>query len=315
MSKRILITGGSGFLGQRLATMLGSDWQPVLGARNHRANARAGDATDCPTIPLDISSIESVRDVVREVRPKVIIHAAATKYVALAEALPMECVDINVRGSQNVARVAIDQHVEAVIGVSSDKAAAPQGGTYALSKAMMERMFCAMDAKAQTRFACVRLGNIAWSTGSVFPEWLAMTTETGVVTSTGPDMSRFFITVDRAASVVLLALGNLPIVHGGVLAQPMCAATIRDLLGAWIEIHGGRWVTGERRRGDRDVEWLIGDAEAARTRTVLIDEMPYYLITPGDLAESPLQQGVVSSNAERLSRDAMLDLVRARRDC
>src|SRR5436190_13570648 len=154
-------------------------------------------------MPLDVTECQEVRDAVEKIRPETIMHAADTKFVDLSEKQPMECVDINVVGSQNVARVAVDKGVRAVLGISTDKAAPPIRNIYGMSKSMMERVFCAMNGKTSTQFMCVRYGNVAWSTGSVLPIWKKMHEETGVVRSTGPDMTRFFFTVDEAVQLVL----------------------------------------------------------------------------------------------------------------
>jgi len=85
----------------------------------------AREFTGCEVIPMDVANIESVRDAFLSVKPNIIIHGAATKFVDLAEKEPMECVDINVIGSQNVARVAIEIKVSSVICISTDKASPP----------------------------------------------------------------------------------------------------------------------------------------------------------------------------------------------
>jgi FlaA1/EpsC-like NDP-sugar epimerase len=93
----------------------------------------------------------------------------------------MEAIDINVIGSQHVARVAMELGVETVIGISTDKASPPVRNTYALTKALMERMFCSLNGKTATKFVCVRFGNLAWSTGSVLPIWKRMIDQSGVI--------------------------------------------------------------------------------------------------------------------------------------
>jgi UDP-N-acetylglucosamine 4,6-dehydratase len=198
MKKKVLITGGTGFLGRKLAQVLRDEYDVVLGARNNKQNLFARDVTRCVVVPMDVTNIESVRDVCIEIRPHVIIHAAATKFVDLAEKFPMECIDVNVIGSQNIARVAMESNVEVAIGVSTDKAAPPIRNTYGLSKALMERMFCASDRKTATKFSCVRYGNVAWSTGSVLPIWKKMHDETSVIQSTGPEMRRFFFSMPHS---------------------------------------------------------------------------------------------------------------------
>jgi UDP-N-acetylglucosamine 4,6-dehydratase len=310
-SKRILITGGSGFLGRGLAAALRSANDVYLGSRNQRANALAEAETGCPALPLDVANIESVRDVFSEVRPQLVVHAAATKYVDLAERMPMECIDINVTGSQNVARVAVERGAEAVIAVSTDKAAPPVGNTYGLSKALMERMMCAMDAKSTTRFACVRFGNVAWSTGSVFTEWRRMQEGTGVISSTGPDMRRFFFTLDDAVELVQCAIRHVDELAGRILARPMKVAEIRDLLATWVDLYGGRWEQIGERLGDRPDETIVGGPERAFTEMVELDGVERYVISPTGRAARPIGREVSSATEARLSEREMRDLLAA----
>ena len=135
--KTILITGGTGFVGKRLGLALKSDYRIILAGRNNKLAKQAQDCTGCEAVPLDVTNIESVRDIVVAERPNIIIHAAATKFVDNAERQPMECIDVNVLGSQNVARVAMERGVETVIGLSTDKASPPVLNTYGMSKALM----------------------------------------------------------------------------------------------------------------------------------------------------------------------------------
>src|ERR1043165_4812660 len=123
MKKTILITGGTGFLGRKLALTLKNDYNIVLTGRNNKQNLFAQKFTGCSVIPMDIANIESVRDAFVDADPHIVIHAAATKFVDLPEKQPMECIDVNVTGSQNVARVAVEKNIETVVGISSDKAA------------------------------------------------------------------------------------------------------------------------------------------------------------------------------------------------
>src|SRR5437762_6467171 len=103
----------------------------------------------------------------------------------------------------------------------------------------MERMFCALNGKASTRFACVRYGNVAWSTGSVLPIWKKMFDDTGVIRSTGPGMRRFFFSVNEAVQLIATAVQNMDSIHGMVLSRTMKAAQIRDLLDTWVAAKGG----------------------------------------------------------------------------
>jgi FlaA1/EpsC-like NDP-sugar epimerase len=309
MKKKVLVTGGTGFLGRSLGLALKDEYDVVLTGRNNKQNMYAQQMTGCDVLPLDVTNIESVRDCFIETKPQIVIHAAATKFVDLAEKQPMECVDVNVLGSQNVARVAIEKNVETVIGISTDKAAPPVRNTYGLSKAMMERVFCAMNGKSETRFTCVRYGNVAWSTGSVLPIWKRMHDETGVIKSTGPEMRRFFFTVDEAVKLVRTAMDNIEAIAGKVLSRRMKSAQISDLLTTWTKEKGGSWERMEGRPGERDDEFLIGDIELPFTHEVEYDRITHYIIAFNEKAATPLAVGLSSANTERLSESEMLALI------
>jgi UDP-N-acetylglucosamine 4,6-dehydratase len=307
--KRVLITGGTGFLGKHLALAMKNAHAVVLAGRNNKQNRLAQERTGCAVLPLDVSRLESVRDVFIESRPDIVIHAAATKFVDLAEQQPLECTDVNVLGSENVARVAMERGVETVIGISTDKAAPPVRNTYGLTKALMERIFCTLNGKTDTKFVCVRYGNVAWSTGSVLPIWKRMHDETGVIGTTGPDMRRFFFGVDEAVRLVLTALTNAGELQGKVLSRYMKAALIRDILALWVEHKGGSWEQIEGRPGERVDEYLIGELELPYTREQLYDGMRHYVISFNEKVADPVSEGLSSANTERLTDPEILHII------
>ena len=286
---KILITGGTGFLGKRLGQRfreLGHD--VVLAGRNNKQNVLAAQFSGCETLALDVSHLEAVRDIVTQVQPTAIIHAAAAAFVAIAERQPMETIDINVVGSQNIARVAIDKGVKLVIGISTDKAAPPVSNTYGLTKALMERLFCAMDSKSPTQFLCVRYGNVAWSTGSVLSIWRRMVRETGVIGTTGPKMLRFFFTVDEAVDLIVRAFDHADELHGKVLVPTMKAAQMEDILRVWTEQEGARYEQIAGRAGERTEEFLIGEHELPFTREQVYDEILHYIISFNQRVDKPV---------------------------
>lgn len=307
--KTILITGGTGFLGRNLALKLKNDYRIVLTGRNNKQNLFASKYTGCEVAPLDISNIESVRDVFVEFKPDIVIHAAATKFVDLAEKYPMECVDVNVLGSQNVARVAVEREIPVVVGISTDKAAPPVRNIYGMSKSVMERIFCAMDGKSITKFTAVRYGNVAWSTGSVLTIWKKMLEETGVIGTTGPEMRRFFFSVDEAVNLVVTAMENIDQVKGKVLSRHMKAAQMQDILQTWIEDKGGKWEKIEGRPGERDDEFLIGDLELAYTQELEFNGIKHYLISFNDKVAKPISFGLSSANTDKLTREEILAII------
>jgi FlaA1/EpsC-like NDP-sugar epimerase len=309
MKRTILITGGTGFLGKWLGRALKDRYEVVLTGRNNKHNMDAQQFTGCAVLPMDVSNIESVRDVFSEARPDVVVHAAATKYVDLSERQPMECLDVNVLGSQNVARVAVERGTGIVIGMSTDKAAPPVGNTYGLTKALMERLFCAMNGKTETRFACVRHGNIAWSTGSVFPIWKRMHEQTGIIGSTGPDMTRYFSTVDEAVALVIAAIDNIEQMQGKVMSRAMKAARIRDILEVWVAHKGGSWKQIEGRPGERPHEYLLGEPELPFTSEADLAGVRHYVINFNQPSPHPPSAVFCSADAERLSEQELLDMI------
>ncbi len=306
----ILITGGSGFLGKRLGKSLREAGHTVvLTARNNKANMLARNFSGCDVIAMDVVHIESVRDIVAEVAPDIVIHAAATKFVDVSERYPMEAVDVNVTGSQNVARVSMEKGVRLVLGISTDKASPPIRNTYGLTKALMERMFVALNGKSGTRFCVVRYGNVAWSTGSVLCLWKKMADERSIIQTTGPDMYRYFFTVDEAVALVRRALDNPELVAGKVLAAEMKAAQIRSLLDAWGRLSGVGYERIAGRPGERDEEYLIGDQELPFTTALDLGGIRHYLISFNQRVAEPAVGPISSRHADKLNDAEMAELI------
>jgi FlaA1/EpsC-like NDP-sugar epimerase len=218
-------------------------------------------------------------------------------------------VDVNVTGSQNIARVSIEKGVETVIGISTDKATPPIRNIYGMSKAIMERMFCSMNGKTETKFTCVRYGNVAWSTGSVLPIWKKMHEETKLIGTTGPEMRRFFFTVDEAVKLVITAIDNIEKVKGKILSREMKAAQIEDILKLWIAKKGGSWEKITGRPGERDDEYLIGEIELPYSTEVIFDGIKHYIISFNEKSEKPAKEIIYSGNSPRLSENEILDLL------
>lgn len=314
MKKKILITGGSGFLGRNLALSLKENYDVYLASRNNKQNFIASKLTNCISIPMDVTNIESVRDVFLEIKPNIVIHGAATKFVDLCEKYPMESIDVNTLGSQNIARVAIENNVETVIGISTDKACPPIRNIYGLTKGLMEKLFCLMDGKSNTKFTCVRYGNVVWSTGSAFPIWKEMHEKTGIIKSTGPEMRRFFFTVEQAVKLVKDALLNIDVTHGKILSREMKSAQIKDILDVWVEMYGGSWETSTTRPGERNDEYLIGEIEKEYCEKIIIDDVSHYLISPNEKMNNLDIKILSSENCEKLNKEEIKQLILSKPD-
>ncbi len=310
MNNKVLITGGNGFLGKRLGLALKKlNYDVVLAARNNQQNLIANKFSGCTFAPLDITNLESIRDLFNEFNPNIVIHAAATKFVDLSETYPMECIDVNVLGSQNIARIALEKNVNSLIGISTDKAAPPVKNIYGMSKAIMERMFCSLNNKSDTKCACVRFGNIAWSSGSVFPIWKKMLEEKGVIGTTGPKNRRFFFTVDEAVDLVLTCVKEIDICAGKILSRKMKSAAMEDFLKVWVELKDAKYEKISSRPGDGRDEYLIGELELPHTKEILLNEIVHYLISFNEIVDNPLTFSLSSKNADKLSKDEIIKII------
>ena len=301
MKKKILITGGTGFLGINLAKKFSKKYTVILSGRNNKLNYIAKNKTKCEVIPLDVSNINSIRDAINYAKPDIIIHAAATKFVDLSEKFPFETIDSNVLGSSNIARVSIDKKIKTVIGISTDKASPPVKNIYGLSKSIMERLFLSSSNQSNTQFSCVRYGNVAWSTGSVLPIWKRMFDKNKTILTTGPYMRRFFFLVSDAVTLVDTALKNIKFLNGKILSREMKSAQMIDIIKTWINIYGGKYSIIGSRSGDRQDEYLIGEEELKYTIEKKINDIKHYVIDFSKTDKNSIKKIVSSSTAEKLS--------------
>jgi len=306
----ILITGGSGFLGKQLALKLSKKNNVILASRNNYLSQQASDETNCEITPLDVTNIESVRDSLTKYKPDIVIHTAATKYVDLAEKNPNECIDINVLGSQNIARVSIEKNVKILVGISTDKAAYPFGNTYSLTKSLMERLFCKYNQYSTTKFVCVRFGNIAWSTGSVFCIWYQMMKKNNLILSTGPEMRRFFFSVEEASDLVIKSIEEINRLKGKVFSKKMKSAKISNILDIWTSIYNCSWKKIDQRPEDKTDEYLIGKHELENTSLFKIKDQVYYIIDFYNKYEECLLEEYATYNSEKLSKIEITNLIK-----
>ena len=216
--RTLMITGGTGSFGSTvLDHFVGSDVGEVrVFSRDekkqddmrHRLQERdPGLAAKVRFLVGDVRDERSVRDAMRGV--DYVFHAAALKQVPSCEFFPMEAVKTNVVGTDNVLHAAIDEGVQKVVCLSTDKAAYPINAM-GTSKAMMEKIIYAnaRNGAGRTTICCTRYGNVMCSRGSVIPLFIDQIRAGRPVTVTDPAMTRFLMSLDEAVGLVLFAFGH-----------------------------------------------------------------------------------------------------------
>lgn len=294
--KRILVTGGTGSLGQTLVRRmltgeLGRPAKITVYSRDeakqhymrldymHRKAAtddviyqnsqdllsfRIGDVRDYPALTAALRDTD------------IVFHAAALKQVPSCEYFPVEAVQTNIGGAANLVRAIRENglNVEKVIGISTDKACKPIN-VMGMTKALQERVLIEANRdSSHTSFVCVRYGNVIASRGSIVPLFVEQVQKGHSVTVTLPEMTRFLLSLDRAVDTVFEALTKGK--PGQTFVPKVPAANIVDLAKA---IMGDKDLpityTGIR-PGEKVHEIMVSEEECYRT----IEQGEYYVILP-----------------------------------
>ncbi|MBI3631448.1 MAG: UDP-N-acetylglucosamine 4,6-dehydratase (inverting) [Candidatus Staskawiczbacteria bacterium] len=219
--KTILITGGTGSFGKNFIKFLlkYSEAKKIIifsrdefkqscmqsSMKDDRLRFFLGDVRDLPRLQMAFNGVD------------IVVHAAALKQVPTLEYNPFEAVKTNILGSQNVIEAAINQKVEKVLLISTDKAAHPIN-LYGSTKLCAEKLFISGNAYTgrKTKFSCVRYGNVLGSRGSIV-ETLLRNPGAETVYITDEQMTRFWLTLDESFKLVLFALENM---EGGEIFVP-----------------------------------------------------------------------------------------------
>jgi len=209
--KNILVTGGVGSIGSNIVRAL-------LNYNPGAIRVFDNNETALFNFQNELKSYENVRFLVGDIRSRnrlkramenidIVFHAAALKHVPLCEYNPFEAVETNVIGTQNVIDAAMNEEVEKVIGISTDKAINPVN-TMGATKLLCEKLITTANyykGNRKTAFSSVRFGNVLGSRGSVTPLFKNQIKRGGPITLTHPDMTRFFMTMKQAVNLILKA--------------------------------------------------------------------------------------------------------------
>ena len=256
---RILITGGTGTVGK--AVIKQNDNEYINVSRNEEKIAEL--KREYPEVKSYVGNIEDkglLLRVFKDVKPDVVVHAAAMKHIDLMETNPIAGCNINVMGSLNVVEASVINDVPITIGVSTDKACLSES-VYGASKYLMERVF--MNSNNDTnRFSLTRFANVAHSNGSVLPFWLKLKQEGKPLKLTDPDMNRLIFTQEDAADLINRTIKFTKENGGGfVKSYKMKCVNMMNLakfISDDVEVIG-------KRPGEKTNEDLISEREIDRT--------------------------------------------------
>lgn len=283
--KRILVTGGTGSLGQVLTRRLmsGAEGVPESVTVFSRDEAKQhymrldfmqrSTATDevifenCrQRLKFMIGDVRDYASVVRAAKgADIVFAAAALKQVPSCEYFPWEACQTNIQGAENLVRAIVehDLPIETVMGITTDKACKPVN-VMGMTKAIQERVYINGNVRApQTRFIAARYGNVLASRGSVVPLFLDQIAAGGPVTITTADMTRFLLTLEDAVDTIFAAVRSAA---PGETYIPKCpSAKMVDLARFLIGDRGIEMVITGIRPGEKIHEILLCEEEATRT--------------------------------------------------
>lgn len=265
--KVVLVTGGTGSFGKKFTEILTTQYHP----KNLRIFSRG------ELLQMEMANAykdERLRFLIGDVRDKsrlnramngvdIVIHAAALKQVPTCEYNPIEAVQTNIEGSVNVIDAAIDNSVEKVMAISTDKAVHPVN-LYGATKMVAEKLFIQANTYAGTRktkFSVVRYGNVVGSRGSVIPLFREQA-KTGTITVTDERMTRFWITLDQGVKFVI---DSLEMMKGGEIFIPKIPSMrITDL--ADVAAPGAKFRQIGIRPGEKLHEVMITEDESRHAK-------------------------------------------------
>jgi UDP-N-acetylglucosamine 4,6-dehydratase/5-epimerase len=281
-SKTVLITGGTGSFGNAvLRKLLDSNIKEIyIFSRDEKKQDDMRKRYNNPKLKFYIGDVRDARSVEQVMRGvDYVFHAAALKQVPSCEFHPIQAVQTNVLGTENVLEAALSANVKRVVCLSTDKAVYPINAM-GISKAMMEKVMVAASRNLEGKDTVIcgtRYGNVMASRGSVIPLFVEQILSGNPITITDPEMTRFMMTLADAVDLVLYAFKHGS--NGDIFVQKAPAATIETLTRAVLELMGKPdhpiQVIGTR-HGEKLSEALLGREEMACAENL----GDYYRIPP-----------------------------------
>lgn len=320
--KTLLITGGTGTFGNAVVDIAGrvGFGEVRIFSRDEKKQDDMRNRLKDPRIKFHLGDVRNYDSVLQAMQAvDYVFHAAALKQVPSCEFFPIEAVQTNTLGAENVMRAALACGVRKAIVLSTDKAVYPVNAM-GMSKALMEKCMMAkarMYGNSSTVFCGTRYGNVMASRGSVIPLFLKQILTGEALTLTDPNMTRFMMTIEGAVDLVLYAFEHGA--PGDIFVQKAPAATIGTLATAMSQLFSVEaeiQIIGTR-HGEKLYETLLNREEMAHA-----EDLGDYFRVPADTrdlnyaiyfsqgsAEASTATDYNSHNAERLNVDQMTHLL------
>lgn len=276
-NKTILITGGTGSFGQKFTEIILKEHNPKsvrIYDNRELAGVEMERKFNDPRLRFFIGDIRDKERLSRAMNEAdIVVHAAALKHVPVCEYNPIEAMKTNIEGAVNVIDAAIDNSVEKVMNISSDKAVYPVN-LYGATKMVAEKLFVQGNSYTGQRkilLSCTRYGNVIGSSGSVVPLFNQQK-DKGEITITDERMTRFWITLEQGARFVV---NCIEIMNGGEIFVPKISSMkiidLADVIGPGIN----KKIIGIR-PGEKLHEVLLTKEEARHTK----ETNDYFIIEP-----------------------------------
>jgi UDP-N-acetylglucosamine 4,6-dehydratase len=220
--KSVLITGGTGSFGKAFVSRVLEDDEVtklVVFSRDELKQFEMAEKINSPKLRYFLGDVRDYQRLLRATDGiDVIVHAAAMKQIPASEYNPMEAIKTNVMGAENIVNASIENGIQRVVALSTDKAANP-ANLYGATKLCSDKLMIAGNVLAgarQTKFSAVRYGNVLGSRGSVIPFFLEKA-KTGSIPITDERMTRFWLTIQEGVQFVLDSFERM---HGGEIFVP-----------------------------------------------------------------------------------------------
>jgi len=297
--KTVLITGGTGSFGKAMTrALLDTDVNEIRIMSRHEdlqfQMRREFTDNRIKFFIGDVREYERCLEITKRV--DIIFHAAALKQITEIERHPIEAVKTNILGAWNIKRAAIENNVESVVAISTDKAVKPINA-YGMTKALDERIFLNSEVSSDTKFSVVRYGNVVGSRGSVIPYWYELAKNGKDLPLTDDRMTRFWITLKDAIELIFFSL-KYP---GRIAVRNAKAFSLKDLAEIYTETFKVNTKIIGIRLGEKLNESLLSDYEMRKA--VLNGNFYIVNIYGNDLRKDA--SDFDSNNAEKLKRDEM----------